>query len=51
MPNYIARRTHGLILRSRASRGVSKDGIQHDCFAPFETAAARPPQGEGFLSC
>jgi len=27
-----------LILRSRAKRGVSKDGQQHDWSPPFETA-------------
>ena len=35
-----------LILRSRAQRGVSKDGRQWCCIPPFETGAARPPQGE-----
>ena len=35
-----------LILRSRAQRGVSKDGQHQDCFPPFETGAMRPPQGE-----
>ncbi len=28
-----------LILRSRAERGVSKDGLPRDWFPPFETAA------------
>ena len=31
-----------LILRSRAKRGVSKDGQQHDWFPPFETRPCRP---------
>ncbi len=31
-----------LILRSRAQRGVSKDGQQHDWFAPFETRSFGP---------
>jgi len=31
-----------LILRSRAKRGVSKDGQQQDWFAPFETRPYGP---------
>jgi hypothetical protein len=30
--------TDDLILRSRAKRGVSKDGQQRQCNPPFETA-------------
>ncbi len=30
-------RRKALILRSRAQRGVSKDGPRHDWFVPFET--------------
>ena len=40
-----------LILRSRAQRGVSKDGQQHDCNPPFETRPAAAPQGEVFFAC
>jgi hypothetical protein len=29
-----------LILRSRAQRGVSKDGRHHDRFLPFETRSS-----------
>src|SRR5215216_3189538 len=35
-----------LILRSRAKRGVSKDGPQSWCCPPFETRPAGAPQGE-----
>jgi hypothetical protein len=31
-----------LILRSDAQRRVSKDGLQHDWFAPFETRSCGP---------
>jgi hypothetical protein len=31
-----------LILRSRARRGVSKDGQRHDWFPPFETRSCDP---------
>jgi iron(III) transport system substrate-binding protein len=34
-----ARTNDRLILRSRAQRGVSKGGPQHDWFAPFETGS------------
>src|SRR5215831_3233204 len=36
----------GLILRSRAKRGVSKDRQHRDCGPPFETRPAGAPQGE-----
>ena len=38
--------TANLILRSRAKRGVSKDGNQSWCCPPFETRPAAAPQGE-----
>jgi hypothetical protein len=37
--------TH-LILRSRAKRGVSKDGNESCYGSPFETRPAAAPQGE-----
>src|SRR5262245_56412202 len=40
-----------LILRSRAKRGVSKDGNEQNvCCPPFETRPAAAPQGEVILS-
>jgi hypothetical protein len=38
--------TDDLILRSRAKRGVSKDGQQRQCNPPFETALRASSGGE-----
>src|SRR5882757_3957730 len=38
----LTRTKASLILRSRAKRGVSKDGQQHDWFPPFETRPCGP---------
>ena len=39
---WFARIKTNLILRSRAQRGVSKDGQHHDWFPPFETRSCGP---------